>query len=237
MQFDDTGARVRPRPPLGVALTAVLMAALSLLLPPLAAAATDQTGATRSFDLPAQPLPQALQSYGEITGVAVLIDAHLLGGLRSTPVKGTLAPLPALQKLLEGTGLAPRFVDDAAFTLVPVDTAATTAAAAALPAASSGAVPKQAARVIQRSLEQALCDARATRPGSYRMVLQLWFDGDRIDRAAALQSSGDGARDNAILARLRGLAVPGLPDGLQQPVTLLLLPRGAASTAPCKGLP
>ena len=45
-------------------------------------AGADQAGTTRSFDLPAQPLPQALQSYGEITGVAVLIDAHLLGDKR-----------------------------------------------------------------------------------------------------------------------------------------------------------
>ncbi|MET4615643.1 hypothetical protein ABIA71_001206 [Stenotrophomonas sp. 2619] len=235
MQFDDTGARARPRPLWG--LVAMLIAALGLVLPWGAAAGADDSRTPRHFDIPAQPLPQALQMYGEITGVAVLIDAHLLGGLRSTPVNGTLAPLPALQTLLKGTGLAPRFIDGAAFTLVPVDAAAPGVPDGA-PAASAGTVPAHAARIIQRSLEQALCGTRATRPGSYRALLQLWLNAaHRVERSALLQGSGDTARDEALLARVRGLALPGLPDDLPQPITLQLLPRSAASTAPCKGLP
>jgi hypothetical protein len=182
-------------------------------------------------------LPDALQSYGEITGVAVLIDAHLLGGLRSTPVQGTFAPLPALQTLLDGTGLAPRFVDGAALTLVPAD-AVTPAAPVDAAAASAGRVPAHAARIIQRSLEQALCGTRATRPGSYRAVLQLWLNADhRVERSTLLQGSGDTARDDALLARVRGLVLPGLPSGLPQPITLQLLPRSATATVPCKGAP
>lgn len=237
MQFDDTGARARPRPLLGLALGAMCSAALGLWLPCAAAAGVDDSGTPRRFDIPAQPLPHALQSYGEITGVAVLIDAHLLGGLRSTPVQGTFAPLPALQTLLEGTGLAPRFVDGAAFTLVPADAVAAAAPSDA-PAASAGTVPAHAARIIQRSLEQALCGTRATRPGSYRAVLQLWLNADhRVEKSTLLQGSGDTARDDALLARVRGLALPGLPSGLPQPITLQLLPRSANATVPCKGAP
>lgn len=237
MQFDDTGAKARPRPRWAVALIAVFVAVLGLL-PPWAAAANGATDAPRHFDIPAQPLPQALQLYGETTGVAVLIDAHLLGGLRSTPVKGTHEPLPALHLLLAGTGLAPRFVDDAAFTLVPADAAVPSPAATAQPSTATGGVPPRAARVIQRSLEQALCAARGTRPGDYRIALQLWWDrNNRIERAEVLEGSGDTTRDTAILDRVRGLALPGLPSALPQPVTLLLLPRSATSSAPCRGLP
>ncbi|MCF7750266.1 TonB-dependent outer membrane receptor [Bacillus subtilis subsp. subtilis] len=237
MQFDDTGAQARPQARLWGALIAALIAVLGHVLPSVAAADAGDTTATRHFDIPAQPLPQALQLYGETTGVAVLIDAHLLGGLRSTPVKGTQAPLAALQTLLQGTGLVPRFVDGAAFTLVPADAGAA-APSTALPTPASSAVPAHAARVLQQSLEQALCGDRATRPGRYRAALQLWWDEDRsIARVELLESSGDPARDNAIVARLRGLALPGLPAGLPQPVTMLLLPRSAAATVPCKGRP
>ncbi len=198
-------------------------------------------GATHLFDIPAQPLPQALQVYGETTGVAVLIDARMLGGLRSTAVSGRHAPLPALQMLLQGTGLAPRFVDGGGFTLVAGETPASSGAGpanAGTPSATDPAASRRrAARVIQQSLETALCGARATRPGGYRVALQLWLDpaNHRVSRADVMESSGDPRRDAAILQRLDDLAMPGLPADLPQPVTLLLLPHAAGRTPPCRG--
>lgn len=236
MQFDDTGARARLRPLLAGGLRAVLIVVLTLPLPSVAATTDGDDGAaTRRFDIPAQPLPQALQLYGEITGVAVLIDAHLLGGLRSTPVNGDLAPMAALQVLLQGTGLVPRVVDGAGLTLLPSARSAAPASAQTPAATAAGNVPPQAARLIQRRLEQALCGSRATRPGSYRAALQLWLDDDAaVVRAALLEGSGDPDRDSAILARVRALALPGVPRGLPQPLTLLLLPRSASTTPPCR---
>lgn len=196
---------------------------------------------THLFDIPAQPLPQALQLYGETTGVAVLIDARMLGGLRSTAVSGRHAPLPALQMLLQGTGLTPRFVDGGGFTLVAGETPASSGAGpanAGTPSATDPAASRRrAARVIQQSLEIALCGARVTRPGGYRVALQLWLDpaNHRVSRADVMESSGDRRRDAAILRRLDDLAMPGLPADLPQPVTLLLLPHAAGRTPPCRG--
>lgn len=251
MQFDDTGARrQRQTAPTGAIRPAafrharVLAALLALWLPLAAAAndAPDPAAQVRSFDIPAQPLPEALQLYGEMTGVAVLIDAHLLGGLRSAPVRGNYPPPQALHLLLDGTGLAPRFVEGGAFTLVAAQPAAESTAQpslAGVPGAAAEAARRRAAHVIQRGLEQALCGSRLTRPGSYRVSLRFWLDPDdnRIRDPQLLDSSGRPERDAAVLQRLRGLALPGLPSDLPQPVTLLLLPHTAGATAPCRRAP
>ncbi len=190
------------------------------------------------FDIPAQPLPQALQQYGEITGVAVLSDAGLLGGLRSAAIAGRYHQREALQLMLVGTGLAPRYVDAAAVTLVAADAAdaspAPTAPAAGLPAGSDRQ-RQRAAIILQQSLERALCGTRLTRPGSYRAALAVWPEAGRIARAELLSSSGDARRDAAIVQRVQGLPLAGLPDAVESPATLLLLPRSAGSTPPCRG--
>lgn len=250
MQFDDTGAQGggpamragrRNRCIRSVAWLLCIAWMLAPTLPAWAGAGAAPEGTTHLFDIPAQPLPQALQVYGETTGVAVLIDARMLGGLRSTAVSGRHAPLPALQMLLQGTGLTPRFVDGGGFTLVAGETPAsggTGPADAGTPSATASvAAQHHAARVIQQSLEAALCSARATRPGSYRIALQLWMDAasHRVSRTDVLESSGDPRRDAAILRRLDDLAMPGLPVDLPQPVTLLLLPHAAGRTPPCRG--
>lgn len=251
MQFDDTGARRRrPTAPAGAIRSApfrharVLAALLALWLPLAAAAndALDPAVQVRTFDIPAQPLPEALQLYGEITGVAVLIDAHLLGGLRSAPVRGEYPPPQALHLLLDGTGLAPRFVEGGAFTLVAAPLAVESAASPGIigaPTPAAEVARRRAAQVMQRGLEQALCGSRLTRPGSYRVSLRFWLDpvNGRIRDPQLLHSSGGPERDAALLQRLRGLALPGLPPDLPQPVTLLLLPHTAGATVPCRRAP
>lgn len=192
------------------------------------------------FDVPAQPLPEALQLYGEITGVAVLIDARLLGGLRSTAVKGRYARGDALQRILTGTGLAPHFVENGAFTLVPLESAEDGDALAGDAAVATPSVPEptrqRGARVIQQALEQALCGTRLTRPGRYQATLRFWLTEPerRIRGPELMDSTGDPARDAAIISRLRGLALPDLPADLPQPITLLLLPDAPGATPPCR---
>lgn len=252
MQFYDTGARDQQgrahrrtdgrrgqrRRQCGWLLLLLAVAWLPAMT--LAQEATDAAHLQYMFDVPAQPLPEALQSYGEITGVAVLIDARLLGGLRSTAVSGRYARREALQRMLGGTGLAPRFVENGAFTLVPMDARdagealpdAVPVAAASLPERTR----QRGARVIQQSLEQALCGTALTRPGRYRASLRFWLsESDRRIRAPELlQSTGDPRRDAAILRRLRELPLPGLPADLPQPITLLLLPDAPGATPPCR---
>ncbi|WP_374649926.1 TonB-dependent siderophore receptor [Dongia sp.] len=76
-----------------------------------------QAGATADFNIPAQPLDQALIAFSEATGIAVIADATLIADLTSGPVSGTLSPDKALAAMLSGTGLAYRQTADNAVTL------------------------------------------------------------------------------------------------------------------------
>lgn len=252
MQFDDTGAhdqqgragkRIGGRRRNSLRPCGWLFLLLAMTWPPAMALAQDTVDAAHTqytFDVPAQPLPEALQSYGEITGVAVLIDARLLGGLRSTALSGRYARRDALQRMLGGTGLAPHFVENGAFTLVPVgsvDADEVLPDATPMPAPSLPERTRQrGAQVIQHSLEQALCATALTRPGSYRASLRFWLtEPDRRIRAPELlASTGDPVRDAAIVRRVRDLPLPGLPADLPQPITLLLLPEATGATPPCR---
>ena len=223
------------------------LVALVMLWLPATALAADGMDADRgneqqryTFDIPGQSLPDALRLYGEITGVAVLIDARLLGELRSAPLSGRYGWREALQRILGDTGLAPHFVGNGAFTLVPSSSVdkGLLQEAADLPSRTMLSEPdrRRGARVIQRSLEQVLCGHPLTRPGGYRASLRFWLDApeQRIRAPELLESTGNPERDSAILLRLRGLSLPGLPADIPQPITLLLLAESPGATPPCR---
>ncbi len=69
------------------------------------------------FDIPPQPLDEALASYGISSGVQVLYGASLTGGLRSSAVQGEMTRQQALAQLLAGTGLSYRFTAERSATL------------------------------------------------------------------------------------------------------------------------
>ncbi|GLC28231.1 TonB-dependent siderophore receptor [Roseisolibacter agri] len=73
-------------------------------------ASADTTG-RRHFEIPAQPLADALADFARQAGVRVQADATALTGARSSAVTGTLTPGDALRALLQGTGLTARFPD------------------------------------------------------------------------------------------------------------------------------
>ncbi len=70
-----------------------------------------QAAAERLFDIPAQPLADALTEFGRQSGLRVTVDAALVRGLSSPAVAGAMAPEDALRQLLNGTGLAGRFAE------------------------------------------------------------------------------------------------------------------------------
>ncbi|MBV5325849.1 MAG: TonB-dependent receptor plug domain-containing protein [Rhodospirillaceae bacterium] len=76
-----------------------------------------QTGGVADFNIPAQPLGQALIAFSEATGIAVIADAALIVDLTSSPLTGTLTPDQALATLLGGTGLGYRQTADNTVTL------------------------------------------------------------------------------------------------------------------------
>lgn len=58
-----------------------------------------------TFDLPRQPLAEALREVASAAGVTVALDSALLEGRRSPPLSGRLEPDEALRRLLAGSGL------------------------------------------------------------------------------------------------------------------------------------
>jgi len=176
-----------------------------------------------SFDIPAQPLAEALHAFSQQSGMAVLVDRELTARQRSMPLTGAFSARDGVQRLLEGTGLAARYSSADAFTVQRVQ----------LPAALPGARNRNAAgeagnyaRTLQYAVEQALCAFALTRPGRYRAALQVWID-DRgvLAHSRLLASTGDHRRDTALVERLRALRLERPPPtSLAQPVTLLLLP-------------
>lgn len=69
-----------------------------------AVAAADQT-VPSAFDIAGAPADQALKQFSQQSGQEVLFSPALTRGVRTQPVKGTLAPAEALDRLLAGTGL------------------------------------------------------------------------------------------------------------------------------------
>jgi catecholate siderophore receptor len=64
------------------------------------------------FNVPAQPLADALREYGRQAGVRVQADLAAAAGVRSRALAGSLTKEEALDRLLAGTGLAARFAEN-----------------------------------------------------------------------------------------------------------------------------
>ncbi|HEX5724695.1 MAG TPA: TonB-dependent siderophore receptor, partial [Longimicrobiaceae bacterium] len=91
-------------------------ASIPALLHAAAPAQRDTTAALR-FDIPSQPLPDALRAFAWRAGVRVELDARAAAGARSRAVSGTFAAPEALRRLLAGTGLSARFEGNRALVL------------------------------------------------------------------------------------------------------------------------
>ncbi|PHV31068.1 hypothetical protein CSQ94_22485 [Janthinobacterium sp. BJB312] len=196
-------------------------------------------GAVLQFDIAAQNLGDALDLYSRRTGIAVLMDQRY-AQRQSAAVRGAYAAGAALQALLEGTGLQSR-LSDAEAVIVYAPAAAdlpqvSVVAAADIPGATQGG-GDHAAYVsrLQHVLLGLLCRAAQTRPGGYRLALQLYLNrAGVVDRVHLLDSTGLRARDTAIARVVLGMRVGAAPlPSMPQPVSILLLPQGPGSEVDC----
>ncbi len=84
-------------------------AGLATAVPPAVAQPTTTqattTQAARNFDIPAQPLTEALVQFGQQSGLQVAADGALAASMRSVAIRGSFTPTEALTRLLAGTGL------------------------------------------------------------------------------------------------------------------------------------
>jgi hypothetical protein len=192
-------------------------------------------GEPLEFDIPAQPLAQALDAYARLSGMAALFDQSFAAGRRSASVKGRLTADQALRLLLAGSGLSIRYAGRSAFTLEPA--VATVAPALASPrrGGRSGADRRAYFADLEDALTKALCRRPETEPGRYRLGMQLWIGpGGKVLASHLLDSTGDERRDLAIADTAQAIPVASPPAELPQPVTIVLLPNSRGASA-CPG--
>lgn len=181
-------------------------------------------GPTR-FDIDAQPLAGALRAFSETSGIAVLFDDALVAGRDSPGLHGEANPRDGLRILLVGTGLTAHFSSMNAFTVnaTPADTAESEAA---LPPQAPELAESDAAE-LQRAVEQVLCVRRDTRPGTFRLALQIWIDASgHVADVVALAPSDDDQRDARVLGAIRRARMPA-HLAAASPFTVLLAPSRA----------
>lgn len=173
------------------------------------------------FNIPAQPLPLALNRYASLTSRATLFRSELAAGRISGSVQGRYTPEAALAQLLEGTGLVFEKIDDGpadAFVLRAAGASSSLQAALA----SAGDYPG----LLQTRIWDAVCASLPAALGRYHALLRFQVDeGGQLIHARLLSSTGDVRRDKALLNALDGVRVGAPPPaGMPQPLTMLVLP-------------
>lgn len=177
-----------------------------------------------TFDIPAQPLPNALHAYGRKLGVQVLYDSRSASGRQSVTVQGLFTPDEALRRLLGNTDLEVRHARTDAITLVapaaleadipPLNPLSDADLALGELRVRDSARPNDLERfsdyseTVRTEIQRALLKNPQSATGNYRAVLDLWIDPSRaIRKASLLNPTGDNARDVAITSTLQGLMI------------------------------
>ncbi len=190
---------------------------------------TTESGGLVAFDIPAQSLTSALDAYSAMAHRQVLYNAQLAIQRQSNNVKGYFTPEAALQFLLTGTGLMPRYMAADAFVLV----------ADGAPRLQTNSAPADVVMryygLIQASLKRALCANKDTLPGDYRVAVGFRIGpSGAISRAELLGSTGDHLLDATIASTVGRLTIGAPPPpGFAQPVVMMVTPQSEASMRDC----
>jgi hypothetical protein len=210
----------------------LLCACAALSLASAGAAMAAETTSAVTYDIPAQALDSALNAYIGTSGAQVFYETALTAGRRSTEVKGRLTSEAALETLLIGTGLVGRRADIDAFivTLAPQERQSGTSAMAV-------AQGSRFVSALQAGILATLCGNAQTRPGSYRIALELWISPNgAVQRTELIGSTGDAMRDALLGSVLQGVAIDAVPPpGTPQPLIMAIAPRPPNQTGDCAG--
>lgn len=224
---------------------------MCLETPALAGAAVSQSAASPDrlgveqydFALPAQALGDSLEAIGRMAGVAVLADERY-ARQPAPALSGRLTVMEALHRLLGGSDLRIRHTDGEAVVIYAptVDARARGTANAGAPVAAGDIPGARAGGAdfsgyigrVQKALLRTLCGSAATRPGGYRLALQLRLgDSGKVARMRLLDTTGSDRVDAAVTRAIQGMDVGAPPPaGMPQPMSVLLLPGGTHCAAP-----
>ncbi|WP_447774083.1 STN domain-containing protein [Variovorax boronicumulans] len=178
------------------------------------------------FNIPGQPLHDALQHYSAITARSLLYDSSTVETRVSAPVSGLYTAQEALLQLLAGSGMAARYTSQQAFLLVPAapDSGEAEPGSEPVPAEVQALRQRYFARMQTRVMD-ALCVDPRTVPGGYRLALRFRIDGANTVQQLEVHASEGAGLASRVRSRLAGLDLGAMPPmQLKQPVTLLVLP-------------
>lgn len=200
---------------------------------PVAIGSASPSDLQRSYEIAPQSLLSALEQYGAASGVSLIYDSALAAGRTSPGVHGVMTARAALQSLLEGSGLAPRYTGSDTLVLLPVRPEAVAEAGAT--GAEAALSQRRYYGLVQSRVRDAFCAQPPLAEGRYRVALRLWVDvSGTIGRVSLLDSTGDKALDGLVEQALRGAPVgEPLPAGLAQPFTLVVMPRASGQNWGC----
>lgn len=206
-------------------------------LRPASASSDERDGAPAmdrlTFAIPAQSLEDALIVYAAATGAEVFVDHALVAARRSEPVQGVYSLEGALRRMLAGTGLDIRRAAPRAYILVAMP----------LREPPSDWSPRWATDrnrsrffvALQTALKRTLCAQSELGLGQYRAALAVWIDSTgRIVEARLLNTDIPVSSSHGLLNSIKGVSIGEPPPiDLQQPVSLVILPRSPERTGDC----
>lgn len=175
------------------------------------------------FDMPPQPVDEAIYRLGVVTGVQIFADGRAVAGRKSKAVAGDYTAEEALRRLLAGTGLVARTAGSGVMIV-----------ALGLVGAEGEAVRRNYSISLQRSALAALCRYEFAHLGQHRLALRIWITEQGYpERIDLLSSTGDKERDDHIRRILLAVTVDKPPAELPQPVVMVILPRSHQDSGDC----
>ncbi|AEM51591.1 TonB-dependent receptor [Stenotrophomonas maltophilia] len=189
----------------------------------LSFAAVAQDG-VHAYDIPVQPLEQAVERFSVISGWSVMYPGDLAAGRSSHALRASLAPLPALQMLLQDTGIEAEVIGEQR---VVLRRGGQSAAEADVGTGLPEAERRRRYGGLQQRLRAAFCDDPEIAPGRYAATLRFRVDGEgQVQQPELLSGSGSARRDARLLQAMQGLVLAAEAGELPQPVTLQIRPSG-----------
>jgi hemoglobin/transferrin/lactoferrin receptor protein len=157
-----------------LALTTAIGMAMALAVPGTAQAQTAGAAAQaeqRRFDIPAQPLAQALPTFGQQAGIQVSAHGDVVRGAATRGVSGTMTPAAALRQLLAGTGLGFRMTGGGAVILAqPESSSSATMLSPVVVEGAASADPHAGAADRANSITIGQEELERRNPGSMKQV-------------------------------------------------------------------